>query len=69
MAKKQKTARDIVRTIRMSHGRSDLDRSAQAEYFEDSHEIYNALLDFVDEYELTEELENFLSCNIIEDNR
>ena len=53
----------------MSHGRSDSDRSAQAEYFEDSHEIYNALLGFVDEYELTEELENFLSCNIIEDNR
>lgn len=64
-----KTARDIVKKIRKKHGVSDTDRSYQAQDFERTHEMYNALLDFVDEYELTEELENFLSCNIIEDNK
>jgi hypothetical protein len=66
---KIKTARDIVKEIRKTHGVSDFDRSYQSIHFEDTHEMYNALLDFIDEYDLTETFEEFLSCNLIEDNK
>jgi len=67
--KKNKTARDIVREVRKTHGTPDYDRSYQAKDFERTHEMYNALLDFIDEHDLTESLEEYLNSNVVEDNK
>lgn len=59
----KKRIRDVIKS------KFTTDKSIQAEYFENTNEVYNLLLDFIDDNNLVKKVEDYLNSNIVEDKK